>query len=111
MQIIKKQLKFVSDNSVIYYWQKKRVIGGVIFVMDGATIGDKTRSVQATGFFVLLNVFHWDNKITDHITDLHCIPNWFILRSLQSIDGDRLMVVTLSDPALVSRVPEQTSSS
>ena len=27
--------------------------------MDGATIGDETRSVQATGFFVLLNVYHY----------------------------------------------------
>ena len=53
----KKQLKFVSDSSVIY-WQEKRVIDGVIFAMDGATIGDDTRSVHATGFFVLLNAFH-----------------------------------------------------
>ena len=63
----KKQLKFVSDSSVIY-WQKKRVIGGVIFAMDGATIGDETRSVDATGFFVLLNAFH--SMVIQHIITL-----------------------------------------
>ena len=53
----KKQLKFVSDSGVVY-WQEKRVIDGVIFAMDGAIIGDETRSVHTDGFFVLLNAFH-----------------------------------------------------